>query len=52
VTAFFRTEESEKEKGIKEAPTACVVPLVLTAIGCFALFFLSGPLLRLAGISE
>ena len=52
VTAFFRTEESEKEEGIREAPMACVVPLVLTAIGCFVLFFLSGPLLRLAGISE
>ena len=52
VTAFFRTEESEKVEGIREAPMACVVPLVLTAIGCFVLFFLSGPLLRLAGISE
>ena len=52
VTAFFRTEESEKEEGIREAPMACVVPLVLTAIGCFVLFFLSRPLLRLAGISE
>ncbi|MEC8790813.1 MAG: monovalent cation/H+ antiporter subunit D family protein [Verrucomicrobiota bacterium] len=52
VTTFFRTEESEKEEGIREAPMACVVPLVLTAIGCFVLFFLSGPLLRLAGISE
>ena len=52
VTAFFRTEESDKDSGIKEAPWPCVVPLALTAIGCFALFFLAGPLLRLAGIGE
>ena len=53
VTAFFRTEEKGGEaEGIKEAPWPCVVPLALTAIGCFVLFFLSGPLLRLAGIME
>jgi len=51
VTAFFRTEETEEDSGIKEAPWPCVVPLALTALGCFALFFLSGPLLRLAGIA-
>ena len=52
VTAFFRTEESDKDSGLKEAPWPCVVPLALTALGCFVLFFLSGPLLRLAGIAE
>ena len=53
VTAFFRPEEEEDEKsGIQEAPWPCVVPLTLTAIGCFILFFLSGPLLTLAGITR
>ena len=52
VTAFFRTEESEEDSGIKEAPWPCVVPLTLTAVGCFVLFFFSGPLLRLAGLVE
>jgi len=50
VTAFFRTEETESDPGIKEAPWPCVVPLALTALGCFALFFFSDPLLRLAGL--
>ena len=53
VTAFFRPNESEGEsEGLKEAPWPCVVPLILTAIGCFVLFFLSGPLLELAGITK
>ena len=52
VTAFFRNDEDEDNSGIKEAPWACVVPLAVTAIGCFGLFFLSGPLLRLAGITQ
>ena len=53
VTAFFRPNESEGEsEGLKEAPWPCVVPLALTAIGCFVLFFLSGPLLELAGITK
>lgn len=52
VTAFFQTEENEENSGLKEAPMACVVPLAFTAIGCFALFFFSGPLLLLAGISQ
>ena len=50
VTAFFRTEETESDPGIKEAPWPCVVPLALTALGCFALFFFSDPRLRLAGL--
>jgi multicomponent Na+:H+ antiporter subunit D len=52
VTAFFRTEETEDDPGMQEAPVACVVPLALTAVGCFALFFLSDPLLRLVKIIE
>ena len=52
VTAFFRTDETDEESGIKEAPWTCVLPLALTALGCFALFFFSGPLLRLAGLAQ
>jgi multicomponent Na+:H+ antiporter subunit D len=52
VTAFFRTDDSEEDQVIKEAPLACVVPLSLTAIGCFVLFFLADPLLQLVGIMD
>ena len=52
VTAFFRTEETEENPGMQEAPMACVVPLALTAVGCFVLFFLSDTLLRLVGLIE
>ena len=52
VTAFFRTEETEENPGMQEAPMACVVPLALTAVGCFVLFFLADPLLRLVKIIE
>lgn len=52
VTAFFRNEEAEEDSGINEAPWPCVLPLGLTALGCFALFFLAEPLLRLAGLTE
>ena len=52
VTAFFRTEDSdEEEQAFKEAPWACVVPLAFTALGCFALFFWSDALLKLAGVT-
>ena len=51
VTAFFRTEESEKDQKIKEAPWPCVIPLALTALGCFALFFWSDALLKLAELT-
>ena len=55
VSAFFRNpdDKNQKEKeAMKEAPWTCVLPLSLTALGCFILFFLSGPLLRLAGIMD
>ena len=51
ITAFFRTEESEKDQKIKEAPWPCVIPLALTALGCFGLFFWSDALLRLAELT-
>ena len=52
VTAFFRTEEKEDGTGFKEAPWACVVPLAMTALGCFFLFFYADPLLKLVGLLE
>lgn len=51
VTAFFRTEDSDEDQIIQEAPWTCVVPLALTALGCFALFFWSDALLKLAGVN-
>jgi len=50
VTAFFRTSETEKDPSFKEAPWPCVVPLVLTALGCFFLFFWSDVLLQMVGL--
>ena len=50
VTAFFRTSETEKDPSFKEAPWPCVVPLVLTALGCLFLFFWSDILLQLIGL--
>ena len=52
VTAFFRDPEGDKETGMKEAPMACVVPLAITAIGCFVLFFFAEPILHLVGLSK
>lgn len=52
VSAFFRSGDTdEEEQSIKEAPWPCVVPLVFTALGCFALFFWSDALLKLAGVT-
>ena len=50
VTAFFRTPETEKDSSLKEAPWPCVVPLLLTALGCFLLFFWSDTLLQMIGL--
>ena len=50
VTAFFRTPETEKDSSLKEAPWPCVVPLLLTALGCFLLFFWSDTLLQMVGL--
>ena len=52
VTAFFRDSEDDENTGMKEAPMACVVPLAITAIGCFVLFFFAEPILQLVGLSE
>ena len=54
VNAFFAPlAAAEAEVGLKEAPLACVIPLLLTATGCLVLFIYSDPLLdlvRLIGV--
>jgi len=52
VTAFFRNPADDSEPEIKEAPMACVIPLSITAIGCFVLFFIAGPLVSMVGLSD
>ena len=52
VNAFFAPDSDggahgDGESGIKEAPLACVIPLLLTAAGCLILFLYSDPLLKL-----
>jgi multicomponent Na+:H+ antiporter subunit D len=51
--AFFLPDRSngahDPPSGLHEAPVLCVVPPVLTAAGCIALFFLSDPVARLVG---
>ncbi|MBN97926.1 MAG: cation:proton antiporter [Gemmatimonadetes bacterium] len=48
VNAFFApVAAAEAEVGLKEAPLACVVPLLLTAVCCLVLFVYSDPLLDL-----
>lgn len=50
--AFFCTkEESMFEDKIEEAPMMCVVPLLITALISFALFFLPQPFLDLAQLA-
>lgn len=42
---FFLTDaENNAESGVREAPLLCVLPPVLTAIGCIILFFFAGDL--------
>ena len=52
VTAFFRDPKDDQDTGMKEAPMACVVPLAITAIGCFGLFFFAEAILQLVGLSK
>ena len=47
VNGFFLPAEEGAQEGIKEAPLACVGPLMFTAVGCLVLFVYSDPLLRL-----
>ena len=50
VTAFFRNSETEEHASFDEAPWACVVPLMVTALGCIGLFFCSELLLQMVGL--
>ena len=50
VNAFFLPAEEGAQEGIKEAPWACVGPLLFTAAACFVLFVYSDPLLRLVSL--
>ncbi|MFQ5938136.1 MAG: proton-conducting transporter membrane subunit, partial [Acidiferrobacterales bacterium] len=49
VRAFLQAPTSGKRiRGIKEAPLTCLTAIVLTSLGCLALFFYPEPLYRLA----
>ncbi len=50
VVAFFKPPNDDEESAgsLKEAPLACLLPLSLTALGCFVLFFTPGLLKSLA----
>jgi len=47
VRAFFDRSEGDDGEGIREAPAACVLALVITALGCLALFLNPDPLYAL-----
>ena len=47
VRAFFEASPGDADEGIREAPVACVVALVITALGCLALFLNPDPLYAL-----
>jgi len=46
---FLPPAERGGGAGLREAPLACLCAIAVTALGCFLLFFLPGPLFRLAG---
>ncbi len=48
--AFFKPLPEGEMPGLKEAPTACVIPLTVTAVGSVLLFFVPGLLLDLANL--
>lgn len=48
IRAFFASvPDGDHRSGLREAPAACVIPLMLTALGCFALFLYPDPVLNL-----
>jgi multicomponent Na+:H+ antiporter subunit D len=47
VRAFFDRSEDDADDGVREAPVACVVALVITALGSLALFLNPDPLYAL-----
>jgi len=51
ILAFFGTPDKDlPSDGIKEAPPACVAALLLTALGCLALFVFPEPLYQLTSL--
>ena len=48
--AFFCSPEDVPKGGMQEAPVLSVVALMVTALGCFALFLFPTPLYRLAAM--
>ena len=49
--AFFKPLPKQLEasgsKGLSEAPLLCVIPLCITALGCFVLFFFANEVIDL-----
>ena len=45
--AYFRSPDHHDEEHVHEAPWMCVVPLCITAAGCFVLFLLGDGIYRL-----
>jgi multicomponent Na+:H+ antiporter subunit D len=52
IRGFFGTPPSGGAAGvgIQEAPPACLIAILVTALGCLALFFFPGPLYELAAM--
>ncbi|MEN2494737.1 MAG: Na(+)/H(+) antiporter subunit A [Hyphomicrobiaceae bacterium hypho_1] len=52
-SAFFKPLPGVVDKdnvNIKEAPLACIIPIVITAFGCLAMFFIAGELYDFIGL--
>ncbi len=47
IKAFFLTDERQRDRGLQEAPWACLIALLITATGTVSLFFFPEPLLDL-----
>ncbi|HJO35591.1 MAG: proton-conducting transporter membrane subunit [Pseudomonadota bacterium] len=45
--AFFLPPPADAPRGLQEAPLACLIPLVFTALGSIALFFAAEPIAEL-----
>ena len=45
--AFFLPPPADAPRGLHEAPLACLIPLVFTALGSIALFFAAEPIVEL-----
>ena len=50
VRGFFSKPKDELADGVKEAPLPCLIAIVITALGCMALFIYPEPLYRLSNL--